>query len=63
VLSITNSFPRMPVNEGTMTAGGIILAAALVVVALIGAVLGGLLGMRFHRRVDRVGLEPTETAL
>jgi hypothetical protein len=63
VLSITNSFPRMPVNEGTMTAGGIILAAALVVVALIGAVLGGLLGMRFHRRVDRVGLEPTETAV
>lgn len=61
VLSRINSFPRMPVNEGTLTAGGIILAAALVIVALIGAVLGGLLGMRFHRKVDRVGLEPTET--
>lgn len=60
VLSRINSFPRMPVNEGTLTASGIILAAALVIVALIGAVLGGLLGMRFHRRVDRVGLEPTE---
>lgn len=63
VLSRINSFPRLPVNEGTLTAGGIILAAALVIVALIGAVLGGLLGMRFHRRVDRVGLEPAETEL
>lgn len=63
VLSRMNSFPRMPVDEGTLTAGGIILAAALVIVALIGAVLGGLLGMRFHRKVDRVGLEPTGTEI
>lgn len=63
ILARTNGFPRLPVNEGTLTAGGIILAAALVVISLIGAVLGGLLGMRFHRRVDRVGLEPTETGV
>jgi len=28
----------------------------VVVVALVGAILGGLAGMTFHRRVDRVGL-------
>lgn len=61
VLDRMNSFPRLPVNGGTLTASGIVLAAALVLVALIGAVLGGLLGMRFHRRVDRVGLEPDDT--
>lgn len=60
VLSRLNGFPRLPLNEGTLTAGGIIIAAALVLVSLIGAVLGGLLGMRFHRRVDRVGIDPVE---
>jgi len=60
VLDRTNSFPRLPVGDGTLTSGGIIVAAALVIVALIGAVVGGLLGMRFHRRVDRVGLEPVD---
>jgi len=28
------------------------------VAALVGAILGGLAGMRFHRKVDRAGLEP-----
>lgn len=37
-----------------VTVTGIAIAAA---VALIGAVLGGLIGMRFHRRVDRAALE------
>lgn len=60
VLTRLNGFPRLPLNEGTLTAGGIIIAAALVLVSLIGAVLGGLLGMRFHRRVDRVGIDPVE---
>jgi hypothetical protein len=29
-------------------------------VALLGAVLGGLAGMRFHRRVDKAGFTPAE---
>jgi hypothetical protein len=56
VLARLNGFPRIPVNEGTLTTGGLIAALALVAVALIGAVLGGLAGMRFHRKVDKAGL-------
>ncbi|NAZ82239.1 hypothetical protein GTR02_10460 [Kineococcus sp. R8] len=56
VLSQLNSFPRIPVDEGTLTSGSIITVVAALVVALVGAILGGLAGMRFHRRVDRAGL-------
>jgi len=56
VLGQLNSFPRIPVDEGTLTSGSIITVVAALVVALVGAVLGGLAGMRFHRRVDRAGL-------
>jgi hypothetical protein len=54
VLAAVNSFPRIPVNEGDLTAATAITAVLLAIVSLIGAVLGGLAGMRFHRRVDRV---------
>jgi len=53
ILANLNSFPRIPVNEGDLTTGGIIAAIIVVVASLLGAVLGGLAGMRFHRRVDR----------
>jgi amino acid transporter len=56
ILANLNSFPRIPINEGTLTAGSIIAAVILVLVALVGAILGGLAGMRFHRKVDRAGL-------
>jgi hypothetical protein len=56
VLARLGGFPRLPINEGTLTTGGIVAAVAVVVVSLIGAILGGLAGMRFHRRVDKVGL-------
>ena len=56
VLSNLNGVPRIPVNEGTLTTAGIITAVALVVVALLGAVLGGLAGMRYHRRIDHADL-------
>jgi hypothetical protein len=56
VLANLNSFPRIPINEGTLSAGSIITAIILVVAALVGAILGGLAGMRFHRKVDRAGL-------
>ncbi len=56
VLARVNTFPRIPLNEGTLTTAGVIVAVAVVLVSLVGAVLGGLAGMRFHRRVDRVGL-------
>lgn len=45
--------PGIPIDGGTWTTAGIIIAAALLVIALLGALVGGLAGMRFHRRVDR----------
>jgi hypothetical protein len=56
VLAELNSFPRIPVNEGDLTTGGVIAAVVVVLGSLVGAVLGGLTGMRFHRRVDKTGL-------
>jgi hypothetical protein len=56
VLAQTNTLPRIPVNEGSLTTGGIIAAVVVAVVSLVGAILGGLAGMRFHRKVDRAGL-------
>jgi len=56
VLARLNSLPRVPVNEGTVTTAGVIALLALAAVSLIGAVLGGFAGMRFHRNVDRTGL-------
>ncbi|MEV7631022.1 hypothetical protein AB0N64_01295 [Microbacterium sp. NPDC089318] len=56
VLGQLNSFPRIPVDEGSLTATGIITAIVVALVSLGGAILGGIAGMRYHRRVDRVGL-------
>ena len=55
------NLPRLPVNEGQVTAVGVIAIGAAILAALIGALLGGLAGMRFHRRVDKAGLEPVDT--
>jgi hypothetical protein len=61
VLASLNSFPRIPINEGDLTVTSIIAAVVVALVALVGAVLGGLAGMRFHRKVDRAGFTPDET--
>ena len=55
VLANLNAFPRLPFNEGDLTLVGIITAVSALLVSLLGAVLGGLAGMRFHRKVDRAG--------
>jgi len=57
VLANLGTFPQLPFGEGELTTVGIVTAIAALLVSLLGAVLGGLAGMRFHRRVDRVGLE------
>jgi len=56
IQSELNNFPRIPSNEGDVTTNGIIAAAAIAGVTLVGAVMGGLAGMRFHRKVDKAGL-------
>jgi hypothetical protein len=54
------NLPRLPVNEGQVTAVGAIVIGAGILAALIGALLGGLAGMRFHRNVDKAGLDPRD---
>lgn len=56
VLGRLDSFPRIPVAEGDLTTGGIIALLVIAAVSLAGAVVGGIAGMRFHRKVDKAGL-------
>jgi ABC-type Fe3+ transport system permease subunit len=48
--------PRIPVDEGTATTGGVITLVAVLLVTLLAAVLGGTLGDRYHRRLDEIDL-------
>ena len=50
------SLPRIPVNSDDLTTGSIVTLLLVAAVTLVGAILGGLAGMRFHRKVDRAGL-------
>jgi len=45
--------PRIPVDEGTLTTGGAIALAAIVLGTLLFAILGGKTGERYHRKIDR----------
>jgi hypothetical protein len=49
--------PRIPVDEGTLTTGGVITLIAVVLLTLLAAMGGGKAGERYHRKVDRVGFE------
>jgi hypothetical protein len=49
--------PRIPIDEGTLTTGGIIALVACVVGTVLAAALGGKAGERYHRRIDRVGFD------
>src|SRR5688500_8939359 len=51
------NLPRIPIDEGTATTAGIITLVAILVVTLLGAVLGGKMGDRYHRKIDRVGFD------
>lgn len=56
ILGNLDGFPRIPVTPETATTTGILTALGAAVITLAAAVLGGMAGMRYHRRVDRVGL-------
>lgn len=47
------NLPRIPVDEGTLTTGGAITLAAIVIGTFLVAVAGGKVGERFHRKIDR----------
>ena len=61
ILANLNSFPRIPLNEGNLTTAGILAVIGALVAALAGAVLGGLTGMRYHRKIDRADYDNTPT--
>jgi len=50
------TMPNLGVSTDRFTWTGVLALVVVAVVALLGAILGGLAGMRFHRRVDRIGL-------
>src|SRR5215218_2862515 len=54
VLSQLN-LPRIPVDEGSLTTGGVIALVAIVLGTLLAAVAGGKAGTRYHRKIDKVG--------
>ena len=57
LLARANGLPQLPVDQGTLTGGGAITLAAVAAISLVGALLGGLAGLRYHRKVDRAGFE------
>lgn len=48
------NLPRIPLSGETLTTGGLIALAAVLVGTLIAAVAGGKVGERYHRKIDRV---------
>ena len=48
--------PRIPVDEGSLTTGGLIALVAIVLVTLLAAVAGGKQGTHYHRKIDRTGV-------
>jgi hypothetical protein len=57
------NLPNLAVGGASLTTGGLVALACALVVTLLFAVLGGLAGDRFHRRVDRIASrEYVETA-
>lgn len=51
------NLPRIPVDEGDATTAGIIALAAVLIVTLFAAISGGKVGERYHRKVDRAGMD------
>jgi hypothetical protein len=56
------SIPQLPFSSSTLTVAGIASAVAVLVITLIGALLGGVVGMRYHRKVDRAGIATSQRA-
>jgi hypothetical protein len=51
------NLPRIPIDEGSLTAGAAITLAVVVIATLLLAMMGGKAGERYHKRVDRVGYD------
>jgi len=51
------NLPRIPVDEGDATTAAIIAMIAVLLVTLFAAMSGGKVGERYHRKVDRAGID------
>jgi hypothetical protein len=51
--TLAGGLPRIPVVTDALTTGGVALGVGALVASLVGAVLGGMAGMRYNRKVDR----------
>jgi hypothetical protein len=49
--------PALPVGDSTLATGGAIALAAVLIGTLLAAIVGGKAGERYHRKVDRAGVE------
>lgn len=47
--------PRIPIKEGSLATGGAIVLTAVLIGTLIASIVGGVVGRRYHVKVDRVG--------
>jgi hypothetical protein len=56
VLSQLN-LPSIPISGDALTTGGVIAGIAALLVTLLGAIVGGKLGTRYHRKIDRAGYD------
>lgn len=45
--------PNLPISTDELSVGGLITAAAILVLTLVMAILGGIIGHRYHTKVDR----------
>lgn len=55
------NLPQIPFTSSGFTWQAILALVAVLLVTFLGAILGGLLGMRFHRRIDRFAAANTTT--
>lgn len=56
VLDQLNAFPRIPGSLSDISIAAAVALIGVIAASLVGAMLGGLAGMRFHRKVDKAGL-------
>lgn len=51
------NLPPLPVDSDDLSTRGLVALAIVLAATLVAAMLGGLAGMRFHRRVDKAGFD------
>jgi hypothetical protein len=46
------NLPSVPIDDRTLTTGGVAVLIAAVVITLLAALIGGMAGQRYHKRID-----------